>query len=238
MAGAAALALFGASVAMADVLVVRATGPSARSYPAGKSLADAAKVTLQANDTLVVLDARGTRTLRGPGTFTPGGPAQASRTSLASVTPQRRARIGAVRSVGMASSNVPRSPSIWHVDVAKSSNICVTDPAHVTLWRANSARPVELTVTPNSGRARTVSLAGGQATAPWPADLAIADGAGYRLGWAGAPAPTTITFRTLPAKPTALNDMAASLIQHGCDAQLDLLIETVKLPEDNATPSG
>ena len=41
---------------MAEVLVVRATGPSAKKFPAGKALADNARITLAANDSIVVLD--------------------------------------------------------------------------------------------------------------------------------------------------------------------------------------
>src|SRR3546814_5129296 len=89
-----------AAAAAAEGLVVRASGPSAKSYPAGRKLADDARITLQANDSLVLLDNRGTRTLRGPGIFTPSGPAQAnSRSALASVaTGSTRRRSGELTS--------------------------------------------------------------------------------------------------------------------------------------------
>lgn len=229
----------GAGAAAADVLVVRASGPSSKNFPAGKAIADNARITLQANDSLVVLDSRGTRTLRGPGTFTPGGPAQASTRSsaVASVATgsTRRARIGAVRSVGASAA---RSPSIWHIDVAKSSNICLADPANVTLWRADASKPVKLSLSRAGGVAQEVDWAAGQSTLTWPAALAISDGADYSLNWDGAAKPTNLKFRTLPAKPGGLEEMASSLIQNGCEAQLDLLIETVKLPDDQSAPSG
>src|SRR3546814_8185258 len=177
-----------AAAAAAEGLVVRASGPSAKSYPAGRKLADDARITLQANDSLVLLDNRGTRTLRGPGIFTPSGPAQAnSRSALASVATgsTRRARIGAVRSVGGATAAQPGS--IWHVDIATSSNVCLSDPAHVTLWRPVEPKPVIPTVPPpNDGATRTGAWASGEPTVSWPSDLAIADGAKYRLSWAGA----------------------------------------------------
>jgi len=226
-----ALLLGGATAAAADVLVVRATGPSAKNFPAGKSLPDNGRITLQANDSVVVLDSRGTRTLRGPGTFSPGAAAQASArpSMLAGVdAPQRRARIGAVRSVG---AGLPRSPSIWHVDVAKSSNICVADPGNVVLWRADASKPLALTVARPDGRqAQQLNWAAGQTTIAWPTGLTVTDGADYRLSAAGQPA-TSLKFRTLPARPTGLEDMASSLIRNGCEAQLDLLIETVRLPD-------
>ncbi|WP_431869453.1 hypothetical protein [Allosphingosinicella sp.] len=217
--------------------MVRASGPSAKSYPAGRKLADDARITLQANDSLVLLDNRGTRTLRGPGIFTPSGPAQAnSRSALASVATgsTRRARIGAVRSVGGATAAQPGS--IWHVDIAKSSNVCLSDPAHVTLWRSDATKPVILTVTrPSDGATRTVEWASGEPTVSWPSDLAIADGAKYRLSWEGASAPTDVTFQTLAAEPTEPEAMASTLIQNDCDAQLNVLIQALQLPPSAET---
>ena len=67
LAAAAALTAFAAVSASAAVLVVRSSGPSARGFPAGKALPDSEKLTLKANDVVVLLDSRGTRTLRGPG---------------------------------------------------------------------------------------------------------------------------------------------------------------------------
>ena len=234
----AAILLSGAAAASADILVVRSTGPSAKSYPPGKSLKDDIRINLQANDAVVVLDGRGTRTLRGPGSYTPGGPVQASSrsslTGLTSTTP-RRARIGAVR--GMA--GIARTPSIWHIDVAKSSTVCLADPANVQLWRADATQPVTITVAGGrDNRSHDALWAAGQSTIAWPAEVAIADGTDYRLSWPGAAAPTMLRFRTLPAKPVGLEDMASSLIQNGCEAQLDTLIETVKLPEEETPTAG
>ena len=229
---AALLIATGATAAAAEVLVVRASGPSAKAYPAGKKLADNARISLRANDSLVLLDSRGTRTLRGPGVFTPGGPAQAAnRSALASVATgrTRRARIGAVRGVG---SDAPRPASLWHVDVSKSSTVCLADPARVTLWRPDAGAAVTLTVTRvGDGASRAVEWPAGQTTVGWPAGLAVSDGADYRLSWAGGAQPTSLEFRTLAAEPADPETMASTLIQKGCDAQLDVLIQALQLPE-------
>src|SRR3546814_15347293 len=58
---AALLIVSSAAAAAAEVLVVRASGPSAKSYPAGRKLADDARITLQAKDPLVLLDKIGSR---------------------------------------------------------------------------------------------------------------------------------------------------------------------------------
>ena len=188
---------------------------------------------------LVVLDARGTRTLKGPGNFTPGGPAKAAGTmsSLGAVTggARGRARVGAVRSVGLG----PTRPSLWQVDVSKSSSVCVTSPAGLTLWRADSTRPVTLTVAGGRKNAsRQLAWASGRSTIDWPSDMPISDGAEYRLSWDATRAPTRLQFRTLPTRPTALEDVANTFIKNGCTAQLDVLIETAKAPETSAVPTG
>src|SRR5262245_7287326 len=61
-----ALALGLAGGAAAQTIVVSSSGPSARTYPAGKTLAAGSRIVLAAGDTLTVLDSRGTRVLRGP----------------------------------------------------------------------------------------------------------------------------------------------------------------------------
>ncbi|MEO7827286.1 MAG: hypothetical protein ABIR60_09120, partial [Allosphingosinicella sp.] len=70
----------------------------------------------------------------------------------------------------------------------------------------------------------------GSSTLAWPSDLPVADGAEYRLSRSGGSATTSLRFRTVPATPAGLEDMAQTLIRNQCDAQLDLFIDTVKLP--------
>src|SRR5688500_6017825 len=92
----AALLATAAASAAANVLVVRSSGPSAKSYAPGSSLPDNARLQLRAGDTVVVLDSRGTRTFRGPGTFSPATAAPAG-TQTVQGNSGRRARIGAGR---------------------------------------------------------------------------------------------------------------------------------------------
>jgi hypothetical protein len=220
--------LLGAGTAMADILVVRSVGPSAKSFPLGKRLPDNARIVLQANDQLTLLDGRGTRELRGPGSFTAAS-ASSAPAQLAATTGTvngRRARIGAVRGI---ESGPLRPPTIWHVDVARSATVCVSPPNHVALWRQDAAAAGTLTVA-GAGQTRRLSWQEGDSTADWPADLPISDGAEYRLSWSGGAAPATIRFRTLPQRPTGLEATASMLIERQCNAQLDLLIDTVRMP--------
>ncbi len=228
----AAALLVTASAAAADILVVRSVGPSSKGFPPGKRLQQGTRIVLKANDRLDVLDGRGTRTLRGPGNFVAG--AASGATASATPVTSQRARIGAVRGVG---GGELRPPSIWHVDVSKSSTVCIAQP-NVTLWRANTTPAVTLKISrlPNGG-AREVAWEAGSSTVAWPRDMAIADGAEYRRSWPGAATPTLLRFRTLPQRPVGLEDLASFLISNQCQAQLDMFVETVRIP-DNSPPAG
>jgi hypothetical protein len=217
---AAALITCAASAA-ANVLVVRSSGPSAKSYPAGRSLPDNARINLRAGDTVVVLGGGGTRTFRGPGTFSPSAAVQAGRREVAS-SDGRRARIGAVRTAGL----VPQSPTIWHVDVTQSGTFCVADPANLTLWRPDASARARITIVPPGGASHNADWPAGQATLPWPPNATLSSGAAYSFRLAGVAVPTQIVFRTLTTEPTDLQAVAAALIENGCQEQLDLLVET------------
>jgi hypothetical protein len=219
--------LAAASAAAADILVVRSIGPSSASYPPGKRLPDTARLTLRAADQLMLLDGRGTRMLRGPGTFT----ASAAPQQVASAQPvlQRRARIGAVRGV---EAGPLHPPSLWHADIAQNETFCLAEPPALTLWRRDTAAALLLTVTRVSdGATRRIVFEAGASTAAWPADLPLADGIRYRLMRPDVAQPTEIAIRSLGRTPTALQDLASSLIAAGCNAQLDLLVETVRSPD-------
>jgi hypothetical protein len=212
-----------ASTASADILILRADGPSAKAFPPGRKLADSARFALKASDELIVLDARGTRTIRGPGQFV-AGVAPPARSASAEPVMLRRARVGAVRGIP----NENRPPSMWHVDVARSSTMCVADPASVSLWRADGSKARTLTISAPSGASRQLRWDEGAQTLPWPAGLPVAEGARYRLSWGGGGAPTEIIFHRLAKIPSGLDDTASVLLASQCSAQLDLFINTVR----------
>ena len=212
--------------------MVRSVGPSAKAFPPGKSLPENSKITLKANDSLIVLDGRGTRTLRGPGTFAPGTRTQAtSRTGLSPLTgagqqagPDRRGaqcRFGAAQPEHLACRHRQELDGLrrWHWSGPAVAGR-LGGAGHDHGQPAGCSSP------------QTIELAAGEAIAAWPQGLPIADGASYQLSWPGAPAPTALKFETLPPGPVGLEEMASSLIQHGCEAQLDLLIETFRAPDD------
>ena len=157
--------------AAANVLIVRSSGPSAASYPPGRSLPDNARLTLRAGDAVIVLGAGGTRSFRGPGVFSPSAALQAGGPTQVAANGQR-ARIGAVRGAGI----VPHSPTIWHVDVTQSGDFCLASTSHVMLWRPDSSVPATFTITGPNGAPHAVRWPAGQATLAWPATVPIANG--------------------------------------------------------------
>jgi hypothetical protein len=226
-------ALLAAAPAAAETLVVRASGPSAGGFAPGKKLADGASVTLKAGDVLTLLDGRGTRTLRGPGVFGTGATASSGGgTSIAGFIGTRntaRARTGAVRTGMMATA--PRSPNLWYVDMSKQTTACLADPANIRLWRPAATDAATVTVTGKGGTG-TIAFEAGQALVDWPlAALPVTEGASYQLSGGGLAKPVTIRFTILTTGADGLEGMASTLIARKCDAQLDLLIETVALPD-------
>lgn len=208
-----ALVLCAATASSAAVIVVRSAGPSAGSYPAGKSLPDSARISLQANDMLVLLDKKGSRTLRGPGTFSAaaGAGTAASTTSLAALIGQsnnRRSRIGAVRP-----GPIPRWT--WDVELGKSETICIAPEVRVRLWRDDIASAADVPVrNVGSDQSAMLKMNAGIQAADWPADVPLSDGARYKVG------SDQITVKSIPS-PTSVEELATALATNGCTGQLE-----------------
>jgi hypothetical protein len=238
LAMAAAMATLAPQGAQAESIVVRASGPSAKTLTPGKKLSDNVSITLAAGDVVTLLDGRGTRTLRGPGTF--GSTASLAGTDtrnrlddLFKTRTERRARTGAVRGTIPEPGSVPRSPNIWYVDISQASIACVPDPVNVKIWRpsVNEAAEVTVTSTTGGGPSAKVHFDAGQSVAWWPENLPVNEGARYALNWPGLTRPVQIGFSLMAQGSEGLESMAAALISRKCDAQLDLLVETVALPD-------
>lgn len=229
LAGCALAISMGAVAAEAAVLVVRSSGPSSRAYPAGKAVPEAQVITLKANDVVILLDSRGTRTLRGPGKFSAtASAANTSTSSLAALTGQntnRRSRVGAVR---RPPTGATAGRNVWQADVGRSGNVCVANPSDLGLYRANAAGAERVTVTDASGKSAVVKFADGQKIASWPADLPVA--ADSRFSVKGAGEAASLTVRWITPVPAGLEGLAQSFIRNDCQAQLDVLIDTFTSP--------
>ena len=217
LAAAAVALTFVAASASAAVLVVKSSGPSARAFPAGKALQDNEKLTLKSNDVVVLLDSRGTRTLRGPGSFSAAstGPAR-STSSLAALTGQGRVRgrVGAVRGP------VPRS--IWQANSDKSETMCFANTSDISIYRESIVNAEMVTIKDlASGKTAKASFAASMQTAPWPADMPINANGRYQIGGA-----TIVSMQSIAPLPAGLEGIAQSLIRNNCQDQLDILINT------------
>jgi hypothetical protein len=216
------------SVADAEVLVVRAIGPSAGAYRPGRSLADNARIILQAGDQLTLLDNLGTRILNGPGRFaaTGGAAPRGGATTMGILLGQRgqqHARMGAVRGLTAGSAPVQK-PNIFVVDIAQSGTVCLADPKAVTLWRGDAGRAGTMTIAGTGSPPAQLSWGIGQSSQPWPSVLPLVDDASY--GFSGPATTATVRFKLLNSAPADLRDMAAKFIAAGCQNQLDSLITT------------
>ena len=229
LAGCGLAIAFGAVAAEAAVLVVRSSGPSAKAFPAGKAVPENQVINLKANDVVILLDSRGTRTLRGPGKFTATASASnAATSSLAALTGQnanRRSRVGAVR---RPPTGATAGRNVWQADLGRSGNICVANPADFGLYRASSAGAERVTITDSAGKTATVQFPDGQRIVSWPADMPITAGASYSVKGSGAPA--NVTVRWITPVPGGLEGLAQVFIRNDCQAQLDVLIDTFASP--------
>ena len=210
--GAAVAIALSSTAALANVVVVKSLGPSAKDYPPGKTLPPSAKITLQGGDVITVLGPSSAKTLRGPGNF------DAGQISLASAAGQR-GRFGALRAAEVA-----HNPSIWDIDVTQSGKICVTDASKLQLWRPNTEAEASVEVQSSSGSKQKLSWAAGKALTAWPAALPVKTGEQYQIEWSGTGDKSSVDVVTVGAVPNDLVGTAKVLIENGCQNQLDLLV--------------
>jgi hypothetical protein len=229
LAGCALALSMGAVAAEAAVLVVRSSGPSAKAFPAGRAVPEAQVITLKPNDVVILLDSRGTRTLRGPGKFSAtASAATATTSSLAALTGQntaRRSRVGAVR---RPPTGATAGRNVWQADVARSGNICVANPADLGLYRANGGGAERITITDGAGKSAIARFDDGQKIAAWPTDLPVAANSRFTVKGGGNGA--DLTVRWIAPVPAGLEGLAQSFIRNDCQAQLDVLIDTFTSP--------
>lgn len=220
-----AVALATASATLAGI-VVASSGPSAGQFPAGKKVDASQSITLKAGDSVTILDERGTRVLRGAGTFKLDQMVGQNRSStFAALTHQRgsqRVRTGAVRRPG--TNEKPMSPNLWFVDLSQSGTHCVVAGNPVSVWRADAAKAASYRVTSASGATSTLSFDADSMVAAWDGENApVTDGASYTVSTQSGEQVARLAFVELPSQPAGPEDTAAALIAKGCSGQLELL---------------
>lgn len=243
----AAIALAATSgTAAADVLVAQSSGAAARTYPRGTRLADDASIVLGRGDRVSVLTPRGMQRFEGPGRFRVGGARQLASSALASGRrSQSVARTGVSRGRPPARAGEtvpvdhPMYRKVWQVNVAETGPFCYVAGQPVSLWRADAEAPATLTLTRGADRtSRTIEFAENQWAHEWPADFAAEAGAEYLLSWAGAEAPVRVIFQPLATDATDQVAVGAALLESGCEAQLDALVDRATREQEAAGESG
>jgi len=213
LAWTAAVAItLGSTAAVANVVVVKSLGPSARAYPPGKTLPPAAKITLQGGDVVTILGPGTAQTFRGPGSF------DTTQIGLDTAASQR-GRFGALRT-----GHVEHSPSVWDIDVTQSGKVCVADAKKLQLWRPDSDADESIAIRSSDGTVEKLSWAKGKALAGWPAALAVKSGGKYEIASSERPDKSSLEVVTLSSVPSDNVATAQELIRNGCENQLDLLV--------------
>lgn len=227
----AALALAGAAFAIPAAalagVVVKSTGPSASQYPVGKKIDDDATITLKEGDQITVLTSRGTKVMRGAGTFKVGEKPKATSARFAALTRTRaanRVRTGAIRSGDTGEG--PSNPNLWYVDVTQPGTICLYDLEEVRLWRPHTEEIATYAVASSAGTAAVdVTFDVSEAVAPLdPARMNLSAGQTYTIT-GGGNAGVEVTFALLDQQYDQADQLAEALIAAGCTSQVSLLAD-------------
>lgn len=210
--------------------VIAASGPSAAQYPKGLQIADTARVTLRAGDSLTVLTASGTRVIRGPGTFVVGARGTSNRSVFRQLTRRRaatRVRTGAVRSgtpSGGSSAGISNQ-SLWNIDVSKGGTFCAADLSAVQMWRPGSESESTYVVqrAGSPEHLHVVFDEGQTVTSLDTSQMAVADGGEFVIQNPEGGSAVNVKVTLLAEPGDNPETLAAQLIEKGCDNQLEML---------------
>ena len=227
LAGALVAGLGAGAAFAAPAVIVKS---SASEYPVGSKIDDADTITLEAGDSVTVLTNKGTRTMKGPGTFEVGAKPKSNRARFANLTRKRaasRSATGAVRG-GPETTERPLSPNLYYVDVERSGTICLYDMGAVRLWRPfNAGIETYKVLDPATETTIDVTFDDGESVAPLdPALITLAEGTTYTVTGPGDGAePATINFVSLDEDFAGADALASALVDKGCMVQVELMGE-------------
>ncbi len=217
--------LVAAHAAAADLVVVTSRGVNLK---AGQAVDGAQPLVLKEGQQVELIAPTGQLIkLHGPWDKPPiaqgaadAPDASAALKALLTANLARSESVGVVR--GAPAQVVPPDP--WLLDVTHVGIRCVPENRQVVFWRPNRGGAAAVTIEPydRSWRARAQWPAGADRMAV-PASLPLANRSTYIVGLNGKDIP--ITLVTVPA--AASNDAmrAAWLMQQGCDAQAQALLQ-------------
>ncbi len=122
----------------------------------------------------------------------------------------------------------PKQP--WVIDSGQSGAHCVLPGRPVLLWRPIAIGDASATLKADGGQApgqSGVTWRDGSYTAPWPAALALADGASYRLEFAVTGTIRRLSIHQVPGALDSDVSRAVWMHEQGCTAQARALLGTL-----------
>lgn len=218
--------------ARAKALVLHSTGPSASRYPPGLVLSEPLQIKLKRGDRVRILDAKGTRELKGPATIGAGEPRTLPKHSSPSwddlVGSKLRTDAAGVREVpseprrgGQLQAKTTSQSQLWQIDPLIGGTWCVVDVRAIEFWRENPSEEVELAITPSDGKPVHAAWRKDRSVLPWPTTLPATDMARYTMQL--GPGPTvSMTLRQI-AIGTSLDGLTRALSLNGCKQQQGIL---------------
>jgi len=213
--------------ALAALIVIRAEGPSASSYPAGRILDSGQPLSLRKGDRLTLLDGAGTRVVAGPmvGKLSASTSVDARGSidelrRIFSRSRERRSVLGASRGFAMPP-DAPQilPPSLWTINVHKAGPWCIAPGIPVSLVRDDAYVPAYLEMRgaePNSRLdfpkgAREVSFS-------YPMKNES------RFTYFSSNRPMgELTIRPIQPPQSGIVELAQQFLENGCYEQIDLI---------------
>jgi hypothetical protein len=232
LAGMALLAA--AAGAQASQLVV-VSDSQAVGFARGALIEEGTPVKIPDGQKLSLIDESGRGlTLRGPfegairaSSGGGGGNDAVLQAVKAILVPVQTAALGAVRDGG----TVERPPDARMVDVSSSTTQCVAAGVPIELWRPIPTRRTTLLLTRlGNGERASAEWPAGAATLAWPSALPPADGETYAVQLTDNTVRSRFGLKFVPLAAGSSVEVAEKLASAGCQAQAQLLLETIADP--------
>ena len=220
-----------AGSALAQVVVLESSGPTAADFPAGAMLPASRVLVLKAGDRLRVMDATGVRIINGPRTVAAGEFSPGARATLRALFDEGRTpkpRFAATRSPGHGGSEPalqPLAPGLWQLNVTAGGDFCVVAQPPPSFWRERADPPEQQLMIRGETAETALVWPAGRQTLAWPDQLPLTDRAVYQIqsGDADAAPAKMIRVRRLAAIPPNLAALAKALLNRGCYSQFESL---------------
>ncbi len=226
LASVAVLGMSGTAVWAADLVVLEARGTNLRP---GQTVDSDRPLALKQGQHVTLISPSGvTLKLDGPYEKAPGGDQGRGvpvSKALQMLVTQREARVGEVGTTrGLAPSNLPDP---WVLDASRAGTVCLRDGSDAVLWRPDSARDAELSLTPADRSWKTQAhWPAGADRIKVPAPAVIHGGETYLVSLNGAQ--SALNVESVPANLPNEQVRAAWLANKDCEAQARALLRSGK----------